>query len=126
MGKQQVVLKEDADPAALGRQFADLAVAQTHLPAGREGRIEGPAQEGEQAGFAAAAGTHHRRHFSRRHGAGERGDQHALAQADEDTFEAQGRRGHGGAPDGRPERRHPSVGAASRNAASGSSACTRA
>ena len=121
MREQQVVLEEDADPAALGRQLGDLDIAKQHPPAGRECRIEGAAYEGEQARFATTARAHDGRHFARRHAAGKGRNQQAVAESDEDALQGQGAPVHE-----RTNQRRAGSARTSANGSSGSIPCTKA
>src|SRR5262245_55449245 len=67
MRKQQIVLEQDTDAAALRWQAADVLPAERHMALSGKDRIEGPADEGQQAGLAAAAGTHQRDDLARLH-----------------------------------------------------------
>jgi hypothetical protein len=121
VGERQIVLEQDADPAALRRQVSDLDVAEADPSSGRECRIEGAADEGEQARFAATAGAHYGRRLARRHAAGERRNQQAVAEPDENALQNQCARGHERASQRRAGRARTKP-----NGNNGSTPCTRA
>ena len=89
VGKQQIVLEQDADAPALGRQLVDRNAVEPDLARRLEHRLERAAQVAEQARFAAAARAHHRGHGAGSHLEVEPAQQVVAADPQRDLDQAQ-------------------------------------
>jgi hypothetical protein len=106
--KQQIVLEQDADMAALGRQGPDLDAGQANPALPPEGRVEGAAKIGEQARLAASGGTHQGGDLPRRDREVEGSEQQLAAEPEPDAGEDQASTvGAGHRPGHRPSPRRP-------------------
>ena len=120
VGKQQIILKQQAHLALLGRQMVDAPALQQHAAVKHKGARQGAAHRRQQAGFARAAGAHHGVHAARRHRQAQSVDQVDPAERQLTHFQLQA---HGCAPAKRRGRPHQP---ARPNTSAGSSHCSQA